>query len=61
MSCLDYTSKGRRKLKCSVCGKVFITNHPKKKTCSLECSMIQEEKTFKAANKRTVMYNRKRK
>lgn len=61
MSCLDYTAKNKRKVKCSICGKFFITSHPNKKTCSIECSMRQEEKTFKAANKRTIMYNRKRK
>lgn len=60
MSCLDYTIKGKRKLKCSVCGKLFITNHPKKKTCSDGCSMLLKERTIKEAEKDLARYNKKR-
>lgn len=61
MSCLDYTAKNKRKVKCSICGKLFITSHPNKKTCSIECSMRQQEITFKRSCKDTTRYNRKSK
>jgi len=38
-----FGSKKLRNVKCSVCGKKFTTDHPCKKTCSIECSMIQKE------------------
>ena len=61
MSCLDYTAKAKRKIKCAVCGKAFTTTHPKKKTCSDECSMLLEQRTLKSAARDTARYNRKRK
>ena len=33
-----YNTNKVRKVKCSICGKVFTTTHPSKKTCSVECS-----------------------
>lgn len=56
MSCLDYSIKNKRKTKCPICGKQFFTVHPKKKTCSIECSMILKEKTAKQANEDTKRY-----
>ena len=38
-----FHSRLKRKVKCAVCGKLFVTNHPSKKTCSDECSMINKE------------------
>ena len=46
-----YGSFKLRKVKCSGCGKIFFTDHPCKKTCSIECSMIQKQRTLKQANK----------
>lgn len=56
MSYFNYNSVNKRKIKCSVCGKEFFTTHPKKKTCSIECSSIQEQRTFKQANKDNMRY-----
>lgn len=61
MGYFSYDNSIKKQRKCSVCGKMFITSHPNKKTCSDGCSILQEQKTLKAANKRTAMYNRKRK
>ena len=47
-------SKARKK-KCVVCGKTFTTQLPSKKTCSVECSMVNKnnyQKTLYANNKR---------
>ena len=34
----SYNTNRKRKVKCVVCGKIFTTSHPCKKTCSDECS-----------------------
>ena len=39
----EYICNRKRKIKCVVCGKEFVTMHPCKKTCSLECSMVRKE------------------
>ena len=39
----EYISNNRRKVKCVTCGKIFYTNHPCKKTCSDECSMVRKQ------------------
>lgn len=56
MSYFSYDNAIKKKIKCSICGKEFLTTHPNKKTCSIECSSIQQQKTFKAANKDTIRY-----
>ena len=56
-----YDSAIKKTKKCVICGKQFVTTHPNKKTCSIECSSIQRQKTFKAANKDIARYNRKSK
>lgn len=61
MSNYHYGSRTLRKVKCSVCGKVFTTDHPCKKTCSIECSMIQKEVTRKQADKDSKRYYSKAK
>lgn len=61
MGYFSYSNAIRKTKKCVICGQEFITSHPTKKTCSDSCSLQLEQKTFKEANKRTVMYNRKRK
>ena len=60
MACLDYTAKAKRKIKCVICGKSFITTHPKKKTCSDGRSMLLKERTIKEAEKDLARYNKKR-
>lgn len=45
-----------RDVKCSVCGKRFMTDHPCKKTCSIECSMVQKERVLKQACKDSNRY-----
>lgn len=54
-----YGCKKLRAVKCDICGKSFKTDHPTKKTCSVECSSIQQQKTFKEATKDTARYNKK--
>jgi len=39
----SYDTNNRRKVKCSVCGTVFYTSHPRKKTCSLECGLAASQ------------------
>lgn len=38
-----YNTNKQRKVKCSVCGKIFYTSHPCKKTCSLECGLAASQ------------------
>ena len=61
MGYFSYDNAIKKKIKCGVCGKEFTTTHPLKKTCSIECSMIQKEKTMKQANKDTNRYYGKNK
>ena len=56
MSNYHYGSYKLRKVKCSGCGKIFFTDHPCKKTCSIECSMLQKEVTRKQADKDSKRY-----
>jgi len=51
MGYFSYDNAIKKKIRCSICKKEFITTHPLKKTCSIECSMILKEKTMKQANK----------
>ena len=51
-----YGSYKLRKVKCTGCGKIFFTDHPCKKTCSIECSMIQKEVARKQADKNSKRY-----
>ena len=59
MSNYHYGSYKLRKVKCSGCGKIFFTDHPCKKTCSIECSMIQKQKTIKQAIRQNKIYTSK--
>ena len=51
-----FGSRKLRDVKCSVCGKRFMTDHPCKKTCSIECSMIQKEVARKQADEDSKRY-----
>ena len=51
MNCFSYDNAVKKKIKCTVCGKEFSTTHPHRKTCSVECSMMQKQRTMKEANK----------
>lgn len=53
-----YGSKRLRKVKCSVCGKQFETDHPAKKTCSIECSMAQKQIAAEQLRKNNKRYYR---
>ena len=57
--CYNYGTSKLRKVKCSVCGSVFYTDHPTKKTCSLECSMEQKLIAKKDVAKNNKRYYRK--
>ena len=59
MSNYHYGSYKLRKVKCSGCGKIFFTDHPCKKTCSIECSMVQKQKTVKQAIRQNKIYTSK--
>ena len=51
-----YGSFKLRKVKCCICGKTFHTDHPCKKTCSIECSMMQKAVIKKQACKDNKRY-----
>ena len=51
-----YFSNTRRKVKCVVCGKYFVTNHPSKKTCSITCSMERKQIATKELNENNKRY-----
>ena len=60
MGYFSYDNSIKKQRKCSVCGKMFITSHPNKKTCSDGCSIVLEQRTLKRSAKDTARYNKKR-
>ena len=63
-SVYNFSTTKKRKVKCVICGKTFITSHPCKKTCSVECSMDQHkiyEEELKKDMKRYYSKNKKSK